>query len=216
MKNPPTLPRMECRYSPHETEVDGSIEKVFWNAAEWQPIDKQWNGSASDPQWETAFASRWTDQFVYFAFRTHFFRITVANRPVTQARTHELWAKEDVVEIFLAPDVAAISHYKEFELSPSGQWIDIEIRLEQGYKDFNWSSGMESNSVLNLPRKLWCAEFRIPRVSFAPSVPGLGSEVGLNAYRVELASSLHLTWSPTLTPKPNFHYPDRFGRLRLV
>lgn len=162
------------------------------------------------------FASRWSDQFIYFAFHTHFFQITITKQPVLHSRTYELWAKEDVVEVFLAPDVGAITHYKEFELSPSGQWIDIDILLEREYKDFDWSSGMESRIALDDTQKLWCAEFRIPRKSFAPRIPESGSEVGLNAYRVELASSLYLTWSPTLTPQPNFHSPDRFGRMQLV
>ena len=41
-----------------------------------------------------------------------------------------------------------------------------------------------------------------------------GARIPLGLYRMEgAAPRKYLAWSPTLTRKPNFHVPDRFGVL---
>ena len=48
---------------------------------------------------------------------------------------------------------------------------------------------------------------------YAPSLPPTAGDVWrLNLYRTGGAINLqYITWSNTLTPKPQFHAPERFG-----
>jgi hypothetical protein len=120
-KFPHTVCRMECRWSSEEPAVQARLETEFWKSAQWQPITKEWNGDEADSRWETAFASRWTANFLYFTFQTRFLNLTMSESPEIGKRTHALWEKEDVVEVFLSPDIQTIECYREFELSPSSQ-----------------------------------------------------------------------------------------------
>jgi len=206
---------LECRWADEERPVKADLGTDFWRAAQWQAISTQWNGEGVDPQWETSFAARWTEHFLYFGFHAAFKNLTMVDRPLVQERTHNLWDKEDVVEIFMAPDLSRPNCYKEFELSPSTQWIEIDLDRDRDVKDFDWVGGMEPRSAVNMVRRRWQAEFRVPLKSLGLNGMGAGTRVALNAYRVELKSHLYLAWNPTMTPKPDFHVPRRFGRMFL-
>lgn len=210
---PCSLSTIECRWSETQPPVRADLDTEFWHKAIWRRIYRQWNGEEANGCWETLFGVRWTSRFVYFAFHVPFIHLTMTNCPVLLSRTHQLWKKEDVVEIFIAPDINRLSRYDEFELSPSGQWINIELDQETGEKNFEWSSGMESWSIVDYSRKHWQAEFRIPLKAFEPVKIDAGIQVGLNAYRVELKSDLYMAWSPTYSLHPNFHIPEHFGRM---
>ena len=56
-------------------------------------------------------------------------------------------------------------------------------------------------------------EIRAPEIVSALR-PGASLPLGL--YRMEGKSPRrYLAWSPTMTPKPNFHVPDAFGVLKI-
>ena len=209
------LPLIECFWSEFEPSVRTVLTTDFWRAADWQEVGAQWNGKGADPRWQTRFATRWTPNFIYFAFQTRFVELTMVDQPNLDTRTHELWKKEDVVEIFLNPDIRFPNRYKEFELSPSSQWIDIEVNQDEGYKNFEWTSGMNCRSIVERAQKQWLAEFRVPLRSLGLVGTPPGRQVPLNAYRIELKSKLYLAWSPTYTPQPDYHVPSRFGRMVL-
>lgn len=213
--NPHDSPCIECRWSATESSLEARFETNFWNFADWRSIDRQWNGQQAEASWATRFASGWTTNYLYFAFLSRFQKLTMTQYPDVNAKTPLLWEKEDVVEVFIAPDAAFPLQYKEFELSPSSQWIDIDIDSSRGYKDFDWPSGMESTSRIDQSTKTWRSEFRVPSRAFGKPASE-GSIMLINAYRVELASDLYLAWNPTMTALPNFHVPDRFGKMMFV
>ncbi|MBZ5535499.1 MAG: carbohydrate-binding family 9-like protein [Acidobacteriia bacterium] len=217
MNTPSRIPSRvyECRWAEEGPPLTADLGTEFWEAAQWQAISTQWNGEAVDPQWETSFAARWTEDFLYFGFHSRFQNLTMVDRPLVQTRTPSLWDKEDVVEIFIAPDLKRPNRYKEFELSPSAQWIEIDLDWDRNLKNFNWAAGMESRSTVNMVRRQWQAEFRVPLGSLEMKGVAAGTCVALNAYRVELRSCLYLAWNPTMTPKPDFHVPQRFGQMFL-
>jgi hypothetical protein len=213
---PPTLPKTECRRAEAEPTVTAQLETDFWETALWQSIAFTWNGEPSPPESHTSFASRWTGNFLYFAFRTRYRQLTICDRPTLDSRTPQLWNKEDVVEIFLAPDPDMINRYKEFEVSPSAQWIDIDLDRDHGKINYEWASGMEARTRIDKSLHQWQAEFRVSLMAFSPIQFKTGTEVAINAFRVELKSDLYLAWSPTYTPRPNFHVPSHFGRMVFI
>ena len=46
--------------------------------------------------------------------------------PIRNGRRDHLWDR-DVAEAFLQPDPSRAHYYREFEVSPNGMWIDLDI-----------------------------------------------------------------------------------------
>jgi alpha-galactosidase len=126
-------------------------------------------------------------------------------------RRDQLWDR-DVAEAFLQPDPAQESYYREFEVSPNGMWIDLDI-FPGGRSDLK--SGMRSSVILDEQAKTWSAEMAIPMRALTQSFDP-AKVWRANFYRVEGKQEprAYLAWQPTHTPQPNFHVPAKFGFLR--
>jgi len=128
-------------------------------------------------------------------------------------RRNHLWDR-DVAEAFLQPDPSSENFYREFEVSPNGMWVDLDI-FPGGLADLK--SGLQRSVVLDEKSRTWTAELAIPMKSlttkFDPSAIWRA-----NFYRVEGRSEprAYLAWQPTHTPQPNFHVPEAFGKLRFA
>jgi hypothetical protein len=58
---------------------------------------------------------------------------------------------------------------------------------------------------------------RVPFAALGRATPARGDVWRANLYRcVGAGWSRYLAWLPTYTPEPNFHVPEKFGRLRFV
>lgn len=53
------------------------------------------------------------------------------------AGTNELW-NWNVAEVFIGSDFKNIRRYKEFEISPQGEWVDLEINLDTPHHEDGW------------------------------------------------------------------------------
>ena len=63
--------------------------------------------------------------------------------------------RKDVVEAFIAPDASRSSHYYEFEIAPTNQWVDLEIDLtRQPFNDVHWNSGFEHATYIDAARHI--------------------------------------------------------------
>lgn len=62
--------------------------------------------------------------------------------PTILQETNELW-NWDVAEVFISSDFNDIKHYQEFEVSPQGEWIDLDIDLRTPHHEdgWTWNSG---------------------------------------------------------------------------
>ena len=114
--------------------------------------------------------------------------------------------------MFLQPDRFGQKYYKEFEVSPNGQWLDLEI-TPQGLKHI--TSGMRSRVSTDEHRQICTAELAIPFVAFTSHVEP--SQLWrVNFFRCEGSEPerFYSAWQPTGTQQPNFHVPEKFGFLR--
>ena len=68
----------------------------------------------------------WTGGHLYIRFRCQYRAIHVFPDADSNGRRNELWDR-DVAEVFLQPDRFGEKYYKEFEVSPKGQWLDLDI-----------------------------------------------------------------------------------------
>jgi alpha-galactosidase len=128
-------------------------------------------------------------------------------------RRDQLWDR-DVAEAFLQPDPSRPTEYKEFEVSPNGFWIDLDI--SPGQKP-DLKSGMQRSVVLNEKSRTWTAELAIPMKALTSRFDP-GAVWRVNFYRVEgrVEPRGYYAWQPTGTPQPNFHVPSAFGRMRFA
>jgi len=197
----------------HDLGLGDSRRENEWQNAIPITFHSDWQGKNADPGRETQVRVLWSRRHLYLRFDCHYRELFLFEDSDPNGRRDHLWDR-DVVEAFLQPDPSARRFYREFEVSPNGMWVDLDI-FPGGLADLK--SGAQRSVVLNEKSRTWTAELAIPMKSlianFEPSAIWR-----VNFYRVEGRKEprAYLAWQPTNTPQPNFHVPRAFGRLRFA
>jgi len=188
----------------------GFPDESAWQTARVLCFNSDWQGKNPDDARSTEVRLLWTPENLYVKFQARYRNITIFPDSAQSGRRDQLWDR-DVVEIFLQPDSSDALKYKEFEVSPNGFWIDLDISHGER-KDLQ--SGMRRRVHLDEWNHKWTAELAIPMNSLTPHFDAR-AEWRVNFYRAEGPSEprFYSAWHPTGTPKPNFHVPEAFGRL---
>jgi len=212
MKKVPDIPdtavALELSSGP---DKDGFPSTPAWTRAQPVRFTSDWQDKDADAARETEVRILWTNEYLYFRFRCRYRTLTVFEDSDSNGRRDHLWDR-DVAEVFLQTDASQPCRYWEFEVSPNGMWIDLEISAEGNHDP---RSGMKSRVAVDESQKVWTAELALPMAALAnafdPSV-----EWRVNYFRVEGATEprFYSSWRPTYTLEPNFHVPDAFGFLR--
>jgi alpha-galactosidase len=195
------------------TDSQGFPAAAAWEIARALRFDADWQGKNPDALRETEVRLLWTPEMFYLRFRARYRAITVFPDSEANGRRDQLWDR-DVAEAFLQPDSSELRRYKEFEISPNGSWIDLDIAPGEN-RDLQ--SGLKSRVRVNDDKKLWIAELSIPMKSLVEHFDP-AAIWRVNFYRVEGAAEprFYSAWRPTHTPEPNFHVPEAFGRMIFV
>lgn len=153
----------------------------------------------------------WDDGALHLRFRCRYRALTVFPDAGSDGRRNELWER-DVAEVFLQPERFGEKYYKEFEVSPNGQWLDLDI-TPAGLRHI--ASGMHSRVRIDEDARVWTAELSIPLAALTPDFDPEQSW-RVNFFRCEGLDPerFYSCWQPTETPEPNFHVPQKFGWLR--
>src|SRR5438105_203757 len=134
----------------------------FWSHT--QPIfaEKDKNGRPL-PAYRSEVRSRWTEKNLYFLFSCPYEKLFLKPNPTTATETNELW-NWDVAEVFIGSDFKNIRRYKEFEVSPQGEWVDLDIDLNNPHNEdgWKWNSGFQVAARIDDRSKVWYACMRIP------------------------------------------------------
>jgi len=210
---PATASQITATYIDHKIPVN-----VAHSAAEWersQPIvfSSDWQGKNPDPSRQTEVRILWSEQTLYLRFECHYRELYVFEDSEPNGRRDHLWDR-DVAEAFLQPDPSRPRFYREFEVSPNGMWIDLDI-FPGGLADLK--SGLQRSVAVNAESHIWKAELAIPikalTTQFDPTKTWRA-----NFYRIEGSNEprAYLAWQPTGTATPNFHVPSAFASLRFV
>jgi len=181
-----------------------------WENAPAIRFHQDWQGKHADRKRETEVRLLWTREVLYLRFLAHYRSVTVFPDAEASGRRDHLWDR-DVVEVFLQPAGSNGPNYKEFEVSPNGFWIDLDIG--PGEKR-NLQSGLRHRAKVDGRSKTWVAEMALPMKSLTAQFdPTKAWRV--NFFRVEGATEprFYSAWRPTGTPVPNFHVPEAFGKL---
>ena len=191
-------------------DAEGCPTPASWERAEPLRFNSDWQGKNADPARETEVRLLWTPEILFLRFRARYRTTTVFPDAEPSGRRDQLWDR-DVAEAFLQPDRSNLKRYKEFEVSPNGFWIDLDIAPGEKH---DLKSELRRRMVLDESRKVWTAELAIPMKCLATKFDA-GEAWGANFYRVEGAEEprFYSAWRPTGTAVPNFHVPEAFGEL---
>jgi len=195
---------------PDLPDADGFPTLSSWELAAPLRFSTDWQGKNADPERETEVRLLWTPESLYLRFRARYRVITVFLDAEPNGRRDQLWDR-DVVEAFLQTDPTHLRRYKEFEVSPNGFWIDLDIGSGEKH---DLKSGLRRRVILNEAAKTWVAEIALP-MKYLVERFDPAATWRVNFYRVEGAAEprFYSAWQPTRTPAPNFHVPEAFGEL---
>jgi Carbohydrate family 9 binding domain-like len=164
----------------------------------------------------TEIRSRWTEKYLYLLYTCPYEELYLHPNPQVDRDTDGLW-DWDVAEAFIGSDFADIRRYKEFELSPQGEWIDLDVHWKATSLDADmaWNSGWKVRARIDKARKTWYGEMQIPMASIDSRRPVKGLEMRINLYHIQgpPAHRNFIAWQPTHSE--SFHVPEAFGRLVL-
>jgi hypothetical protein len=200
----------------HDVAVESNADSAFWRGA--MPVNMSFDnwGKSVGPH-RTEVRSRWTKDNLYFLFICPYTELNLKPNPSEKTETNKLW-NWDVAEAFIGSDFHNIRRYKEFEMSPQGEWIDLDINLDSPHHEdgWMWNSGFQVSAHIDRQKKIWYGAMRVPFTAIDPQTPHTGSIFRLNMFRTEGAApnTKSNVWQPTM--KQTFHVPERFGQLQLV
>ncbi len=159
----------------------------------------------------------WTDTDLYLLFQCPYQDLNLFLPPSNGAERIGLWDR-DVIEAFLGDDWANIRHYREFEIAPTGDSIDLAIDLDRQSYDPTWTSGWKAIARINKEKKVWYAAAQIPLSSVSQKSVVAGTRWRMNLYRIDGLGAdpkrHFICWQPTCVQNrdPN-HVPEHFGTL---
>jgi alpha-galactosidase len=191
--------------------VNGFPLEGEWERAAPICFSHDWQGKNEDPLRQTEVTILWSDDELYLRLCCCYRTLHVFTDAHPRGRRDELWDR-DVAEVFLQPDRFGEKYYREFEVSPNGQWLDLDI-TPRGLRHI--ASGMRSSVKVDEARREWTADLAIPMSAitarFEPAQPWR-----VNFFRCEGRDRgrYYSAWQPTETETPNFHVPQKFGWLR--
>jgi alpha-galactosidase len=206
-------PEIVASYVAREIRLDAAHPATEWQDARPVVFCYDWQGKNPDPGRKTRVRVLWSLRTLYLRFECRYRELYLFPDADPNGRRDHLWDR-DVAEAFLQPDPSRERYYKEFEISPNGMWVDLDIS-PGGLADLK--SGLRRSVVLDEKSHTWAAELAIPMKSltahFDPKAVWRA-----NFSRVEGTKEprAYLAWQPTNTPQPNFHLPSAFGRLRFA
>jgi hypothetical protein len=115
-------------YTATDAPLQADPSTSFWKEAQPEYADSD-NDGVTVPHHRTEIRSRWTGQHLYVHFVCPYQTLHLKPNPDITRETNQLW-NWDVAEMFLGTDFKNIRRYKEFEISPQAEWIDLDINLD--------------------------------------------------------------------------------------
>jgi hypothetical protein len=206
----------ESKRADRDVAADVDPASAFWNGAPAVFIENDSRGNPV-PGFRTEVRSRWTNGNLYFLFICPYEALFLKSDPHTDIETNQLW-NWDVAEAFIGSDFENIRRYKEFEVSPQAEWVDLDINLDAPRHEdgWLWNSGFQAAARIDRAAKRWYAFMRIPYASVDTRKAAAGNLLRINFFLSEGERPNHKGLSWQATGRPTFHVPEAFGTLKLV
>lgn len=200
-------------------ELDGHGGANNWKQADWHALERV----GGDSQYATRARILYSDTGLYFLVDCKDTRLTC-----TMTEDFSEIFREDVVEVFLRPDLCR-DLYFEYEISPLEVELPIIIPNLDGHF-FGWRPWQyegarrtrKATSVYGGDKTAgakvdgWTAEFFLPYKLLHPMIDGApekGDEWTGNVYRIDYDADEPTHWALSPETGANFHNFHHFGRL---
>ncbi len=207
----------KIRHRAGAPDLNADPKSPLWASAARAEIIKDCTHVVDYPAIKSEVRAFWTDTDLYLLFQCPYKDLNLWLPAMGGGPRNKLWDK-DVVEFFLGDDWTNIRHYREFEIAPTGDWIDLAINLDKDSYDQSWRSGWKTTARIDEKAKVWYAAARIPLTAVSTQPVKPGTKWRANLYRIEGLGEdpqrHFLCWQPTCAPghDPN-HVPENFGSL---
>ncbi len=193
------------------------FENAAWATATEVSIGNYWSGAVAPAGRQFKARLLWSATALYVHFEANQTEpLVISDNPDLTKKVKGLWDR-DVCEIFIAPNKAVRNKYFEFEIAPTGEWIDLEIEVkpEKRLTDLDYTSGM--TSAVSIEKDKVTMAIKIP-FSALGKTPKAGDVWLGNLFRCvgKDPTRGYLSWQPTKTKKPTFHVPKAFGEFQFV
>jgi hypothetical protein len=199
--------------------MDPNPNDAFWRGAQPVYIERDRYGTVV-PGYHSAVYTRWTERNLYVLFVCPYEELHLHPDPKTRTETWELW-NWDVAEAFIGWDFDKIEAYKEFEMSPQDEYIDLDIDLTSPTRGLGmqWSSGYDVAAHIDKGKKIWNGMMKIPFPAVLPPdkpAPAVGAKLRVNFFRCQGPEKkrVMMAWQPPMAE--TFHKPAQFGTMVLV
>ncbi len=207
---------IQSAWAESDPALDTNQTSAFWSGSPAVYMDADTHGKR-DPKYRTEIRTRWTRQNLYFFFVCPYEQLYLKPNPSSSAETNELW-NWDVAEAFIGSDFDHIRRYKEFEISPQGEWVDLDIDLDKPHDGggWKWNSGFAVSARIDKARHVWYGAMRIPYAAIDTRPAAAGNVLRINLFRSQgpLSARHQIAWQAPMSER--FHVPERFGLLKLV
>jgi hypothetical protein len=196
------------------------LDHAEWARARPVRLARYWSGEIAPLARQAEARLLWNERGLYarFVYEQHE-PFHVSEQPQLDRKALGLWDR-DVCEMFVAPGADAPERYFEFEVAPTGEWLDLAIRKTVDGRETDWGfySGMKAAArivaaSITLAMCVPWAAFGIAAAAAVP--PQAGERWRVNLFRCVGAGAArgYVAWQPTQTSEPNFHIPEKFGWL---
>lgn len=206
------MKRLGVSYTRANVRIE-DFENEIWQTTESANLNFYWSGVSAETERSARARVLWNETALFAQFEAQQLEpLIVNNKPNRRKKAIGLWER-DVFEIFVAPDAEKTRNYFEFEVAPTGEWLDARIEIlpnGERYTDFEYVSGMKTAALIT-KNKIFAA-IEINWEAFARK-PKEGDKWRGNLFRCvgSGATRGYLAWQPTETESPNFHVPEKFG-----
>ena len=209
--------RIESKHISKDMELTADPNAKAWKQA--KPVIAE-NGPTGTPApgHRTEIRSLWSDKYLYFFYTCPYETLYLNDSPSTSTETNKLW-EHDVAEVFIGADFKNIRQYREFQVSPKSEWVDLYIDRDKPWPEGGWkwnAEGFQVKGRIDEAKKIWYGEMRVPISSIDTNPPKPGTEMRINFYRLQgpPPKRTFIAWQPT--GNPNYHTPEAFGRITLT
>lgn len=211
------MSRLKVSYTNKDFDA-ADFHNEIWKKAEKIRLNRYWSGAPAEDSRHSTAQAVWSENAFYVRFEgTQIEPLFINNKPSLTEKATTLWER-DVFEIFIAVDEVKVNKYFEFEVAPTGEWLDVKLEISptgERKSDFRYVSGMKTAALVEEKKVL--AAIKVDWDAFGKK-PQTGDIWRGNLFRCVGAGQTrgYLAWQPTKTETPNFHVPGAFGRFEFV
>lgn len=198
----------------HAVHASAPMTDATWAAVPATHFSTDWSGAETGIGTDVRVA--WAKDALYMQWKLSDAGFNVDESKPTDVDRPQLY-NEDCTEVFIGTQTEDPHKYYEIEIGPLGHFLDLTVdpKAKLDVKtQIAWSSGAKivTNPDRAAHKDTIDVTFTSPDIVSALKS---GASLPLAFYRMEGKPRKYLAWSPTKTPKPDFHVPSAFGRLIL-